>query len=307
MIIIVLLMHALLAVIFPIGRAVAQIAAPVFFTGVRMMGGGLILLGYHFARYGALSPRIMQVLSAILAFTITGIYLTNVPEFWALQYIPAAKAAFVYSLSPFAAAILSYFFFQEKMTLKKLLGMLIGLVGFMIMIIHDAPGESSSDFSIGFFSAAEGALIVAAISSAAGWIIMRRKIRKKRCSTIEALSISMILGGVLCFIQSALVESWDPLPITDYPNNLALFIGYALLAIICSNLLGYTLYTVMLKKYTTTFLSFAGFVEPIFAAIYGWFFLGEIVTGYFFLSSFLVFIGLYVFYMEELRQGYVTL
>ncbi len=305
MIIIVLLMHALLAVIFPIGRAVAQIAAPAFFTGVRMMGGGIILLGYHFARHGTLSSRIKQILSAILAFTLTGIYLTNVLEFWALQYIPAAKAAFIYSLSPFAAAILSYFFFQEKMTLKKLLGMLIGLVGFMIMIIHHAPGENT-EYSIGFFSAAEGALVVAAIASAVGWIIMRRKIRKKRCSTIEALSISMILGGAFCFIQSALLESWDPLPITDYPNNLAPFIGYTLLAIVCSNLLGYTLYTVMLKKYTTTFLSFAGFIEPICAAIYGWFFLGEIVTGYFVLSSFLVFIGLYVFYMEELRQGYIT-
>ena len=54
-------------------------------------------------------------------------------------------------------------------------------------------------------------------------------------------------------------------------------------------------------------LTFAGFVDPICAAFYGWIFLGETITPYFILSTVLVFIGLYVFYMEELRQGYVTL
>ena len=199
MIIVVLIMHALLAVIFPIGRAVTQISGAAFFTGVRMLLGGFLILGYHFVRHGALSSKMIQILFAILAFTVTGIYLTNVPEMWALQYIPSAKDSFLYSISPFAAAILSYFFFKEKMTLKKLLGMFISFTGFILMIIHNAPGETS-EFSVGFFSAAEGALIVAAIASAAGWIIMRRKIRKHHYSTIEVLGISMILGSALCFM-----------------------------------------------------------------------------------------------------------
>ena len=72
-----------------------------------------------------------------------------------------------------------------------------------------------------------------------------------------------------------------------------------------SSVLGYLLYTMMLKKYTATFLSFAGFIQPLCAAILGWFFLGEYVTYTFFLSAILVFSGLYLFYQEELKQGYV--
>ena len=305
MIAIVLMMHALLAVIFPIGRAATRICAPIFFTAVRMTLGGIILLGYYCFRYKKLSPKLIKVMGAIIGFTITGIYLTNVPEFWALQYVPAAKASFIYSFSPFAAALLSYFFFQERMTVKKLIGMGIGFIGFILMIIHHAPGEVDG-FSIGFFSAAEGALIIAAVASPAGWIILRRKIRQNLCTTLEAVSISMILGGLLAFVHSLLTETWNPVPIVDYSHNIVPFIGYILLAVITSNLLGYTLYTKLLKKYTATFLSFAGFVEPLCAAFYAWIFLGETVTGYFFLSGAFVFIGLYIFYMEELRQGYVV-
>ncbi len=305
MIILLIIMHAALATIFPIGRIVTQICAPVFFTGARMALSGCIFLGYYLVRNKRFSPGILGAVGAIITFTIAGIYLTTVPELWALQYIPSAKASFIFSLSPFAAAILSYFFFNEKMTLKKLLGLIIGLVGFMIMIIHHAPGEVIDD-AIGVFSMAEIAMIIAAISTAVGWITMRRHLRTKACSAIEALGISMILGSGLAFITSAFMDSWNPVPIVDYANNVSTVVLLLGLSVITSNLIGYTLYTLLLKTYTATFISFSGFIQPLFAAFYGWIFLGEFVTWYFFGAALLVFIGLYIFYIEELRQGYIS-
>lgn len=49
-------------------------------------------------------------------------------------------------------------------------------------------------------------------------------------------------------------------------------------------------------------MSFAGLTTPIFTAIFGWFFLDEVVTWSFYLSLILVFIGLFLFDQEELKK-----
>ena len=55
-----------------------------------------------------------------------------------------------------------------------------------------------------------------------------------------------------------------------------------------------------------TILSFFGFFIPLFAAFFGWLWLGEEVSCAFYTTVGLVTIGLYLFYQEELKQGYVV-
>jgi drug/metabolite transporter (DMT)-like permease len=62
------------------------------------------------------------------------------------------------------------------------------------------------------------------------------------------------------------------------------------------------MYASLLKKYTATFMSFAGFIAPLFTALYGWAFLGEIITWHFYASSAIVFVGLFLFYKDELNK-----
>lgn len=303
MILLVLLMRILSSTIFPVGRATATIAQPIFFTAVRMTLAGTILLGFYFWRFKRLSPGIRQAIGPLIVFIITGIYITNAAEFWALQFVPAAKASFLYSLSPFAAALFSYLIFQEKMTLKKLCGMGISMVGFLLILLHEAPGEVDYR-GIGFISWGEMALIIAAVSTAYGWIVMRRKMLKGLVTPIEAIGLSMLGGGLLMFVNSFLAENWNPVPL-KVPWNIPSFGINLSIAVVCSSILGYVLYTSLLRTYTATFLSFSGFIEPLSAAFLSWLFLGELITWRFVISAILVFIGLSIFYREELRQGYI--
>jgi drug/metabolite transporter (DMT)-like permease len=55
--------------------------------------------------------------------------------------------------------------------------------------------------------------------------------------------------------------------------------------------------------YSATALSFFGFIIPFFTSIMGWFWLGEEVNIWFFISLIIVSFGLYLFYQEELKQG----
>lgn len=306
MLFLVFFMHAMLAAIFPIGRVAVEIAQPLFFTAIRMIMAACFLLLYQFLRYRTIWPQfekkyVKNILWQLILLAVFNIFVTNVFEIWALQFIPAAKASFLYSITPFCAALFSYFLLNEKLTLLKLAGMSISLFGFMLMIIYQAPQEEIIG-GIGYLSWAEMAIFLSAMATAFGWLVMRKLLRSQQCSALEANAWSMMGGGILSLLVSFLFESWNPVPTSDW----MLFLIYISLAVICSNLIGYTLYGVLLRTYTSTFLSLAGFIEPLAAAFYGWIFLGEIVTARFFAASVIVFAGLYLFYREELKQGYIV-
>jgi drug/metabolite transporter (DMT)-like permease len=67
----------------------------------------------------------------------------------------------------------------------------------------------------------------------------------------------------------------------------------------------YSIGTYLFRHYTVTFLSFAGFTTPLFAALFGKIFLGESVGLHFFFSLAVVSLGLWLFYGEEIKQGYI--
>lgn len=299
----VILLYLLLASIFPLGRIAVTTAQPIFFTGIRMTLAGIVLVGYFYLRHPKQFKEYTKLkyfhLWVILA--LFNIYLTNVLEFWGLQTLPAAKACFIYNLSPFFAAFFSYLIFGERMTPKKWIGLVIGFVGFFPILLHNTKAEKLLG-GISFLSWAELALLGAAIATALGWIIMRHTIRRISYPPILSNGISMLLGAVMIFPTSLLLEQWKPLPIYNYNQ----FLIYLVLIAFISNVLGYNLYAFLLRKYTATFLSLAGFMSPLFAACMGWIFLGETVSWHFFVSAVAVFCGLFIFYQEELRLGYIN-
>lgn len=110
---------------------------------------------------------------------------------------------------------------------------------------------------------------------------------------------SMLIGGSIALVNSSLVETWDPLPVTEY----APFLISGLLLIIISNMICYNLYGVLLRHYSATFMSFAGFTTPLFTALFGWFFLGELITWHFYASFAVVLSGLALFHRDELAES----
>jgi drug/metabolite transporter (DMT)-like permease len=50
----------------------------------------------------------------------------------------------------------------------------------------------------------------------------------------------------------------------------------------------------------------AGLVTPLFASLFGWYFLDEEITWHFFASMALFSIGLTLFYLEELTTNVAT-
>lgn len=293
----VFILYALFASVFTVSKFALQYTQPFFFVGGRMILAGVILLSYLYVfkrdQFYFKKKNLFQ-LFCLAAFNI---YLANVFEFWGLQYLTSFKTCFIYSLSPFAAALFSYLLFSEQMTTKKWLGLLIGFGGLMPMLLSQTTSEERAG-QLFMFSWAELAVMGAAVSSVYGWILLKQFVRDEGYSPVMANGLSMLLGGTMALFHSFFVESWKPVPYTEFIP----VAGSMALLIVTSNIICYNLYGVLLRKFSATFMSFAGLSTPLFTALFGWIFLNETVSWTFFISLAIVFAGLLLFYQEELKE-----
>lgn len=295
----VVLLYALFASVFTIAKTGLEFSQPLFFVGSRMLIAGILMLGYLLLfKKEELTFRRADF-GRFFRLALFNIYLTNVFEFWGLQYLTSFKTCFIYSLSPFFSALLSYWMFKEKMSKKKWIGLLIGFIGFTPILLNETTSEELSG-QLFFLSGAEIAVVLAAAFAVYGWVLLKQLVKDNGYSPFMANGLSMTLGGVMALVHSYFVEAWEPVPVTEFLP----FLECALLLVAISSFICYNLYGYLLKRYSVTFVSFAGFITPFFTALFGWFYLGEVVTWPFWLSAVIVFIGLYTFNQEELADVY---
>ncbi len=296
------LMYALWSSVFAIGKWTLTHTPPLFLTASRMILAGVLLLGFlAWRNRSALKISGRQFVS-IAILGLFSIYLTNALEFWGLQYMTAAKTCFFYSLSPFFAALFSYLHFGETMNGRKWIGMAIGFVGF-IPVLAQQKGAEELVSSLGIISWPELAVFGAALCSVYGWTLLRLLVKDSSISPWMANGLSMLVGGLLALGSSLLIENWNPWPIGT--NDLPVFAQGTILMTLVSNILCYNLYGLLLKRFTSTFLSFMGLLSPLFASLNSWLFLGEPLSPIILGSTAIVSLGLWLVYSAELAQGYI--
>ena len=293
---------------FTISKWGLAYAEPIFFVGVRMILAGLLLCGYILIRTRGLQniaanfKRDWLLFLQIIIFHI--VYITYICDLYALKHISSTESAFIYSLSPFVAALISYFWFGELMTFKKWIGLSLGLIAmipsfFSIQAAYGGvEGLPLYLFSTEFSHALPILItLIAVVTSSYGWIVVRTLVQRGY-SPIVINGIGMTFGGALALLTSYFTETWV---VTAWIP----FIQATILIIVVANIIFYNFYGYLLKYYTATFLSFAGFMCPFFAAILGRIFLGETFSWTLVFSFIVTCIGLFIFYHEELKQGYI--
>ncbi len=295
----VILLYALFASVFTIAKTGLEYTQPFFLVGTRMLLAGIILLAYQVIVNKQKFTFNKLTWWRLFQLALLNIYLTNVFEFWGLRFLTSFKTCFIYSLSPFISALFCYFLFSEKLSPKKWLGLCIGFMGFIPILLSQTSNEEQAG-QIFIFSWAELSVMMAAILSVYGWITLKQLVNEHQLSPLSANGVSMFIGGGMALVHSWAVEDWNPIPTTNVP----VFLECTILLIIISNLICYNLYGTLLKRYSATFMSFAGFTTPLFTALFGWYFLGETVTWAFYLSFLIVLAGLWVYDQDELRQSY---
>lgn len=290
----VIVLYALFGASILASKIILPFTKPIFLTGIRMFLGGIALLAYEYFHPHRTFRFHKEHIWYYLKLVMYGVYITYILRFWALEYMPAFKLSLLFNLAPFLTSLYSYFIFKEKMSSKQWLGLTIGLLGLVPILISRAPAEAAFG-ELFFVSWPEIAVILAVAFSSYSWIVMRSMVREHSYSPLMVNGITMTAGGFLALATSQLVEGFVPI------TNVAYFFLILSFIIIVSNIICHNLYGHLLRSYSATFLSFAGFITPLFTALYEWILLGTKITWHFYVSIGIVFIGLYLFYKDELR------
>lgn len=287
-------MYALFGSIFSVGKFALGASQPYFLTSVRMLLAGGCILGYLFLRDQSrlYIPKTFWLLITLVAFF--NVFITNAFEFWGLQYMSAGKTCLIYSLSPFAAALFGYILGKEKMTQKKWIGLIVGIVAFCPMMLEPWLEESQSELNT-FELLAQGALFISSITCVVGWIFVKKLTVVHRIPDAVVNGYSFFLAGIMCLIPSFFFEEWDPVPVTTWSD----FVFSLLYIIIIHNFICYSIYAASLHRFSITFMTFSGLTNPIFAGLFGWIFLNEEITFSFIIALVGITIGLTLFYIDE--------
>lgn len=290
--ILIIVLYAILASTFTLAKTVLFYAKPFFIIGFRMTLAGIILLLFQTIIN---KKRVLPNKKDWLLFfkvSLFHIYFFFMLEFWALQKMPSSKVTLIYSITPFVAAILSYFLLKERFSKQKMFGIFLGFIGlFPIFFLEQSGSEGPALFSI---SLREVALLLSATFGCCAWFDIK-KLMDKNYPLLTINGIAMLTGGILALITTYFVDGFSPCPIYDFWP----FIFWLMILIFVSNVVFYNMYGWLIKKYSITFVTFVGFLSPIFGALFGWFFLGENISWHYFVSLFIITIALFVFYKSE--------
>lgn len=284
---------------FALGKvALNSAAAPIFVTAFRMLLAGGVLINIVLLKKKKFILLNKKFLFYLFLLSLTGFYLTNVLEFYSLQYLTSANVSFIYGLSPFITAVFSYIQLKEIISWRKFFGLMIGFLGYFPYLVYRNISESGS-LSLGW---PEISLIAATFLASFGWTLMRKIEKEFNISILALNGLAMFFSGGMAFIHSYLWEDWGMRLII----NPCSFWRSLLLFVIISNLLCYNLYGWLLKQFTSTFLSFCGLIMPFFSAFFGWVLLNETLSLSLVISVLIMVVGFWMVYKEELRLGYIN-
>jgi drug/metabolite transporter (DMT)-like permease len=290
-----IIMNLSYALLFPLSKIALEYASPIFLTGFRMTLAGILVLLYHYFLRGQPFTFPREHIKLIFLSSFMGVYVTNVLDFWGFNYMTATKSCFLYNLYPFASAFFAWFYFSERLNKIKWLGLSLGFLGALPMIFTSPEIGSVPHFS-GSLPLPELAVLVAIVASTYGCVCTRKLVCEANFDPIMINGFIMFFGGIMALGHSALVETWHPLPISNFSG----FLVSALGMMFVSNVIGNTVYVELLRRYSMTFISFTAFSEPLITAVFDWLFFNIKVHYTFYISIAIVFVGLYLFYKDEL-------
>lgn len=232
--------------------------SPLNFAGLRFMLAGLLLLpvvGNLRNYFIALSKNIKHVflVSLLQTFLLYGTF------FIGISMVRGAQTAIIIGASPIVTAILAHFLMHnDKMSLRKILYLSIGLLGIFFISLSSNPWQTSGLKELLGMSI----LLLGTVVSSLGNITVAKK--HKDINPVILNSAQMFLGGLGLFIVSIFIEGLPDL--FDLP-----FIFYSgFLWVSFVSAAAFSIWFYLLGKVKVSKINMWKFLIPLFGALFSW-------------------------------------
>ena len=203
--------------------------------------------------------------------------------FLAGQTTTIINMGIIYTSSPIFIILISYFLFKEKFTILKFIGLVLCLIGVLLIIIK---ADINLLLSLKF---TKGDLWM--LGAAIGWALYSVYLFywKSNLSVFERFTV-ISLCGALSLLPFYISEQILIQP-TIFNNY---FYMWTFFAAISPGIIAFSLYTYTQKYLGATTTGFTLYLFTVYGAFYGIILFNEKLEAYHYLSTLMVFLGIYL-------------
>lgn len=238
-----------------------QEVGPFMLVGLRVLFGilGLAVILLFNRPEGMPDRRTWQTL---LILGITNTALPFVLISWAEQQLDSAVAAIMNSSMPLFTLVIAHFALSDdKMTLQKTIGVIVGFLGVVVLMFRDLGGDVRLNLM------AQGAMMAAVLCYAGSTVFARRN--TQNISPVVRALIPLLSADAFIWTGALLTESPLRFPALTLTWGALLWLG------ILGSAIAYLLYYYLLHSLGPTRISMVTYMFPVVGVFLGVLLLNE--------------------------------
>ena len=273
--------------IYGINHTVAKMVMPIYIGSLglvflRVLGATIIF--WTISLFFKTKPIEKKDRLTILKCGLFGMSI-NIAAFIAgLDYSTPVNSSILIIISPIFVVILSFFIFKNKINFIKILGIILGFIGAMILILTaDSNSSIGRNIPLGNFL-----FIVNSISYAYYLIIVKPMAEKYDLITL--FKWLFLIGLIFNFplgINQFLDVDWASLPLWEAVLPMVF-------VVVGTTCMTYFLNGYALSKITSTEVAVFMYLQPIIGILFAIFTKSDTITLIMFIASVLIFTGVYL-------------
>jgi drug/metabolite transporter (DMT)-like permease len=253
-----------------------EVVPPLLFAGSRFTAAGALLLLVSL-RNGEVGRFRVQDCGRFVAVSVLMITLCYGPLFWGMQYIDTGTAAVLeMSLTPIALLCFALLLREERLDLRRILAIALGVSGLIILFwpsaaaTHVSQPEAFAGASLwGAFAVA-----IAAFTYGYGSVLARPLLRSYPAMFVAG--VTTLIGGIVLLVVALVFEPGAISALSGAWGTTA-WIGWFFL-VVFGSLIGYTTYMRLLRDIGASRAGSYAFVSPVIAVALGGMIFSEDVT-----------------------------
>ncbi len=204
---------------------------------------------------------------AILILSLLNFFLTNGLTTWGVKYISGGLAAIIAAIFPLWLVVIGLLGnSRSKISLKALMGFLLGFAGICIIFYDHLKDFLNADFRFGIILS-----VTASLTWAFGTIYTRQQ--ANRFNPYFSIGLQMFVSGISLYIIS--LSAGNVVPLRQIPWQSWSAIVYL---VIVGSVFSFFAYLYALQRLPTGQVSIYAYINPVVAVILGSFIFGERLT-----------------------------
>lgn len=260
---------------------------PFILAGMRNFISGLLILFYILLTKKFEVLTLSQIFRAFI-LSILMIVLANGLTTYSEKYITSGLASLISTLSPFFVLVLNLLLGNEKLSIKTVVGILLGMLGIFLIYQNNLVELLNPEYRIGIF-----AILLAVFAWAVGTIITKKGQRKPAGMLMNVCTQMFLAGIMLTIIQFQLTptistENWSV-------RSIAAIVYLA----VFGSVVGYIAYSYLMTQWPSTKVAVLSYVNVVVALFLGWLILDESITIRIVIATLLIICGVIIVNLKK--------